>query len=267
MKEKVCHHDIHRAACRHWNLLPINIKRAWCSRATVLNRRKLPGRFVGIPWRIGRTQPIESLEKNVLDALSYEWDEVVVFFRRIITREPKVLLSSMSYKFGNERVLIGLQTYREFRISYLVELSIFGKEYCNIKKNEIIFKSKKQILFHISSQKRMKEIFSKEELDATEYEVTKNNYNYTQTCSGKVNLKYNNRNVVGYILEESRGKWKILLASNKIILKNPLIYCHDRKKYLFPTRGKYIITKYWPIRLLLKINGRGLRITLNRIAF
>lgn len=70
----------------------MNTKSARCGRAMVLNQQKLSERFIAIPWRIGKTQPIESLEKGVLDALSYEWDEGVVFKRRIITRDKSVFI-------------------------------------------------------------------------------------------------------------------------------------------------------------------------------
>ena len=38
----------------------------------------------------------------------------------------------------------------------------------------------------------------------TEYLTEKNNAMYTQTCCGKLNIVYNNKNLIGYILEESR---------------------------------------------------------------
>ena len=120
---------------------------------------------------------------------------------------------------------------------------------------------------HIASQKRMKQLFSKENLDATEYMTEKNNIKYTQTCCGKLNIVYNNKHITGYILDESRGKWKVLLASNKIIFKKPLVYNRESCKYIYPSTGKYIIKHYWPIRVLLKINGKGLRLTINRLAY
>ena len=127
--------------------------------------------------------------------------------------------------------------------------------------------TKNQVLLHICSQKRMKTLFSKEASNATEFLVKKYNINYTHSCCDKINVLFNKKNIIGYILEESRGKWKILLENNKIIYKNPLKYSSEQNKYIYETTGKYLITYYWPIRILMKYNGNGIRITLNRVAF
>ena len=115
----------------------------------------------------------------------------------------------------------------------------------------------------------MKELFSKEDLNATEFNKDKYNKIYFHSCCGKVNIKYNNKNITGYILDESRGKWKILLSSNKIIYKNTLTYNNEKSTYIYGLgkKEKYIIDYYWPIQMLLKKNGKGMRITLNRVAF
>ena len=173
----------------------------------------------------------------------------------------------MIYTFGKEKVAILSQTYREFRFSYLLESSIFGNDFSGLKKDEIIMKSKKQILIHIVSQQRMNEFFIKEKLSATEFYIEKNNSAYMHSCSGKVNLLYNNKNITGYILNTTRGKWKILLTSNKIIYTNPLKYNRDTLEYVYNGKGKYNITFYWPIRFLLRFNEKGMRITLNRVAY
>ena len=130
-----------------------------------------------------------------------------------------------------------------------------------------MLKTKKQVLLHIFSQKRMKTLFSKEASNATEFVVEKYNINYTHSCCAKINVLFNQKNIIGYILEESRGKWKILLENNKIIYKNPLKYSSKRKIYIYETTGINLITFYWPIRILMKYNGKSIRITLNRVKF
>ena len=131
----------------------------------------------------------------------------------------------------------------------------------------MVLKTKKQVLLHICSQKRMKTLFGKEASNPTEFLVEKYNINYTHSCCAKINVLFKKKNMIGYILEESRGKWKILVENNKIIYKNPLRYSSERNKYVYETTGKYLITYYWLIRILMKYNGNGIRITLNRVAF
>ena len=110
-------------------------------------------------------------------------------------------------------------------------------------------------------------IFAKEGLHATEFEMEGNNMKYTQMYCGKLDLLLNQRHIIGYIIDENKGKWKTLLANNEIIYKKAIVYCDEKKKYVYPVVGKYIITYYWPICLHVKFNGRGVRMTINRIAF
>ena len=53
-------------------------------------------------------------------------------------------------------------------------------------------------------------------------------------------------------MSERGDKWRILLASNKIIYKSPVKYDRDINKYVYESGGKYAISFYWPIRILLK---------------
>ena len=263
LTEKVPRATIYRSACKNWRYdTTVKVKKAWKSRASTLNNRKLPGKFLHIPFSIERHNSIES---RVLQALTYEWDNIVTFFKNCITRDPRKSTSSMVYTFGKEKVPVLSQTYREFRFSFLMERTLFGDNLSILKKNEVVLKTKKQVLLHICSQKRMKTIFSKEASNATEFLVDKYDINYTHSCCAKINVLFNKKNIIGYILEESRGKWKILLENNKIIYKNLLKYSSKRNEYIYKTTGKYLITFYWPIRILMKYNGKGVRITLNRV--
>ena len=257
----VNHRIVHKAACRVWKMLPVELKTAWNKRAKKLNKRKLPGKFLVVPFENG-------LKEQVLNSLSYEWNDLVGVFRRCLTRNPKIILSTLRYRFGDETVTIGSQSYRDFRVSYLVELVIFGRYFKSLHNSEIIKRTKKQIIVHISSKKRMDELFSKEGLNATEFLMeASDNQQYDQTCSGKVSIMVGGKLILGYILTESNNKWKILLRNNKMINIKALHYNTERKEYVLPTTGKYIITAYWPIRFLIRLNGKGIRMTLNRLAY
>ena len=118
---------------------------------------------------IGRKN--NSLQDSVKDSLSFEWNLVVAFFRNMVTRVPKNTDSVLIYKFGNERVTVRSQMYRNYRLPYLIELSIFGNDLSLMKEHEVIMETKKQVLLHVSLQQRMKEIFSQEALNATEFLV------------------------------------------------------------------------------------------------
>lgn len=54
----------------------------------------------------------------------------------------------------------------------------------------------------------MKKLFLKEELIGTQFLIQNNNYEYLQTCCRKFNVKYDDKNMIGYIISESENKWK-----------------------------------------------------------
>ena len=277
-QEKVHHTLVHKFACNRWRyVLSVGEKNAWNNRARILNRKKLAGKFLRLPWSDTETASNNSgrsnnntgdmTTTNVLESLSYEWRELVVFLKRCITTRPRALLFDKYIKLGYEKIYVGSQTYRDVKLSYLVELSLFGRDFVLMHPSEIIMKTKTQVLFHISNQKRMKELFSKEDMNATEFKMGNNKNKYIQTCCGKVSLTYRNKSIIGYIIDVSQGRWKILLANNKFIHKAPLIFDSEKKDYIYPTNGQYIIDEYWPIRILLSFKGRGVRFTFNRIAY
>ena len=147
--EKVSHRLVHKAGYMRWRIeLSPEMKTVWNNRATKLNRRKLPGKFLVVPWKNG-------LKQQVLNSLSFEWNELVGVFKRCLTRESKKIISTLRYRFSDELVTIGSLSYQDFRVSFLVEISLFGSCYELLYKNEIIKRTKKQIIVHIASKKRM----------------------------------------------------------------------------------------------------------------
>ena len=63
--------------------------------------------------------------------------------RNSITKPPRRTLASLTYKFGKEWVKLQSQSYRDIQMSYLLELTIFGQNKCNLKSNEVVYKTKK----------------------------------------------------------------------------------------------------------------------------
>ena len=261
----VTHRDAMKLAFYNWsNVLSMEIKAAWKDRADVLNSLPIPGEFVEVPRDIGGT--FDVLTKHVLKSLSIEWSNVFKWFKRCVTRKPKVLTSSNIYVFGKERVRIDSQTYRTFSLSFLLGVSIFGEEYCNFYEYETIMRTKKLILFHISSQRRMRDLFAVENQYATEHNVQ----GVKKTCCGKVNMKdTEGRNILGYILDETARRWKIILENNKQIWIDRITYNIEENRYLYASQRdrecQWSITEYWPIRILINLNG-NFKITFNRIA-
>ena len=136
LTEKIPTVAVYRFTCVKWRYnIPTEIKNAWSKRAKKLNNRKVPGKFVTIPWNKNHKKGNNnSVKEKVLESLSFEWDIIVSFSQNCITRQPRRSLSSMVYTFGKEKVPILSQTYREHMFSFLLEIVIFGKEFNNIEK-------------------------------------------------------------------------------------------------------------------------------------
>ena len=52
----------------------------------------------------------------------------------------------------------------------------------------------------------MKEVFTKEALNTTEFKVENEDVVFIHTCCGKFNIIYDNTNNIGYILSKNKGK-------------------------------------------------------------
>lgn len=261
--ERVPYQYVMKSACREWSIVYSNqLKQAWKKRALKLNRRKLPGKFIKIPREIN-----DSVNTKLMQSLTYEWQMLVRAMKFCITRPPRIGLCRRQISFGKERVTLMSQAYREMPFSYLLELTIFGQNYSKLNKKEIILNGKKTMLLHISSKQRMNYIFKKEASCATEFTTKNQKNNIIHGCCGKVNILRNGQNVLGYILAETKTKWHCLLATNELIKLDVPTFNKDENKYIFPINFCNQVTMYWPIRILLRKNGGGFKITLNRIAY
>ena len=71
-------------------------------------------------------------------------------------------------------------------------------------------------LVHLSSQKRIKDLFMMNNECATEFSFNyKNVHESIRTCCGKVCIVEGSKRVLGYIVDKVEGNWKIVLSSNK----------------------------------------------------
>ena len=140
-------------ASRIWSVeLPESIKEAWRARATRLNARPVPGKFLKVP---------DDVNNNIiLHSINAEWQVLVENLKRCIVRPPKRGNSIMTRSFGKERVKIGSQVLRSFMVSITLQTVLFGRDYNNFKEHEIIINNKKRILIHIASKQRLEAIFT-----------------------------------------------------------------------------------------------------------
>ena len=150
--------------------------------------------------------------------------------RNSITKPPRRTLASLTYKFGKEWVKLQSQSYRDIQMSYLLKLTIFGPNKCNLKSNEVVYKTKKIMVVNIASKKRFDMLFVKEGCCVTEFTIKSNGI---ITACGKVNIMRNGKNIIGYILEETKMIWKIILKNDHLIWTDAPKYCQVNHHYIF----------------------------------
>ena len=181
--------------------------------------------------------------------------------RNSITRSPKKGLSLKAYMFGKERVVLQSQTYRRVYFNLLIRMYLFGHQNCSLRNSEIVYRSKNTIIFHIASQRRMKELFIIAGLTSVEFKCADNVW----SCCGKVNVVIKNRNYIGYIVDESPRHWNVQLGSNSVRYIPKATYVQNLNTYHF-SRKEPCITQYWPIRFKIHSSGET-SYTLNRVCF
>ena len=235
-----------------------DLKEGWKSRARLLNSRpRSDGVFEQIP-----TNLVEgSLSDIVLRTLTTEWVNLVGMFMRCFVnfhRGHQVINFEKKYTFGKEVVYVLNQIHRTFFFNHLLKVSIFGSPlFCTLLPHELIQTTKNETVLHIFSHKRMCKLFHFGGLSASK--LNKNGHLYA--LCGKANMKWNGRNVIGYIVDEDSNRMKI-----KIDGKSQVIYV-DRPqfdtiegKYQMPVgrpdSDMYQLSELWPIRLKLNNNGK-----------
>ena len=106
----------------------------------------------------------------------------------------------------------------------------------------------------------MKELFCLSGLSAVEFETGAEMF----SCCGKINVRVNGKNMIGYIMEENNRNLQVILSNNKVrYIKKPP-YIHKSNKYMFDIGNGPLITEYWPVRLKCHTSGE-MSYTLNRI--
>ena len=89
---------VHKADSMRWKIeLYPDLKKTWKKRAKKINRRNLLGKFFKIPWNTKSTKTNDTIKKKyLLKSFFFEWNELVMMFKRCVPRKPKSILISKS---------------------------------------------------------------------------------------------------------------------------------------------------------------------------
>jgi len=258
--------EIIKLAYLRWSKLAVTVRDSWQRRADILNRFPIPGKLTRIPANI-----IGHVEALTLQSLTNEWKSIVGKILASVKKDLRRIVSAAEYWFCHEKVQILSQTFRVVSMSFIMMNTLFGIDFSNLRREEIIRCTKHVVLLHISTQLRIKELLTVNTLCAVEG-LNRVRDDIVHSCCGKVSVT-NNRtriSIIGYILEKEKDKWKVRMTNNVEILITPAIFDYNEKKYRLRIKYEgedWYITQYWPIRLMVEINKCTMRYTLNRVAF
>ena len=251
--------DILKLASIRWRALSEERKAAWAERAREQNRRpRVDGTVLVIPPPL--LQP--SLIHNLLHSISMDWKAVVSHFRSAIMRKPKNTHSLMSYKFGNERVVLYSQPYRKFHLNSLLLTTLFGSpSFSSLFPYEIAHRTAGVTIIHIASLRRASEVLTLGGLSGVIHVKTPG-LNFGG-CGKVILVNQMEQYVVGYIKDETQDKIHVKIdGSNENIIEiNRPVYDSANGKYniLQPNFDnaniQFALSEYWPLRLKLNKSG------------
>ena len=249
--------EIMKAAGRLWAQASKEVKDAWRERANRINDLPLyNGTFESVPHEL--VEP--SVQTNLIQSLTLEWQYIASLVRNSIlsNRRRCIQTSQMTYKFGRESIILHSQSYRSHFMSHLLQLTIFGNpKFLYLFPYEIPYRSRKQAIVHLFSQRRISDLFTYGGLNASE--VKRDGMKYVICC--KVNLKHGRKNIIGYAVDKDDDSLDIKIEGRDetIRIRRPG-YDNINGKYLcrrdvLDRNGTYSLSQVWPIRI--KINKSG----------
>lgn len=227
--------SVMKLAAATWRGYDEDVRKSWKYRAESLNCRPLPGHLDTLPSFLQN-----DIDCQVMNCLEMDWRKVVRVFKGAICQKPKRNMSSRTYVFA----------------------SLFGHDFSKLAEHEVISQTKRSILIHISSQRRMNDLFTVAGLSAASFKKNKKVF----SCAGKVNTIYEDRNLTGFIVDENKDDWRIKLSNEELFIVERGVFDSSLGKYSFPKVPGRRVSEFWPIRIEINQNGES-RLTLNRVTF
>ena len=247
--------DVMKAAGKNWSGVCKDLKEAWKCRATNLNQRpRTNGHFEVMP-RIVMTNT-EFLNKIVLESLSMEWVNLAKMMKGAIRKNVlgnKVMTSANSYKFGRERIVLRSQSIRNFIISNLLKITIFGSlSFSDLFSNEIIYATKNEVVVHLLSHRRMSELLTYGGLDAT---IIKKHNGMSYKLCGKVILQKGGRSTIGYIMDENETSLQVKMDGDTVTVARPVFdFVLNKYPSARSSSNTYSLLEVDPVRIKLNSN-------------
>ena len=69
-----------------------------------------------------------------------EWKQLVSLFKRAIVTQKVKHLPLKSYMFGKEKIFLGSQIFKRFKISNILIQTVFGSDFSKVQEEGLIIK-------------------------------------------------------------------------------------------------------------------------------
>ena len=140
----------------YWRRLPEKGREAWRVRARYLNTLTPVGVFVKVPKEVNK-----SFVTLALASLTADCDVLRRSFALVLRRRrPPREVSQSSVSFLSERVNMHSQYLLRASMSLLLQNIVFGVDFKKLTPREVIKRTKKTIVIHIRSARRLQELFA-----------------------------------------------------------------------------------------------------------
>jgi hypothetical protein len=244
-----------KIAADEWNAMNSALKKAWKDRCCAVNQLLIRGVFDRVPIELR-----DSLNGHVIQCLTFEFDRFCSSMSQALKSRTQIPDTVKWKSFGNERFEIGSQIFRSFYFNHLLKLTFFG-DWCSFSKlapYEIVHKSKKTKVIHVSSKHRMEEIFTLN--GVCPFTCHDNKRNQLYCCGGKVSVQElsSGREGIGIVKsEDGFGNITVLLEiGESITIQKPRYIVEDGTwDYNHSVNHLYKITQYDPIRIRIIKTG------------
>ena len=211
----------------------------------------------GLEWSEAPLEHSPNLTDCIIETLNVEWRRISKMFKSMVLfRKISHSKNSKKIRLGHEIIYLNTHIFRSFIFNHLLTISLFGPNFSSLLQHEIVYKSNDINVLHIFSHRRMKEIFTFGGMDASTYYVNDKKI----ICCGKVNVKMNDLNEIGYIINESETKIevKIETRTSSLFFDYPRWdHATSTYQYFNCSSGQYKITQVWPIKIKISSKWRS----------
>ena len=207
----------------YWRRLPEKGREAWRVRARFINNLVPVGVFVKVPKEVNK-----SFVTLALASLTADCDVLRRSFALVLRRRrPPREVSQSSVSFLSERVNIQSQYLLRASMSLLLQNIIFGVDFKKLTPREVVKRTKKTIVIHIRSARRLQQLFAIRDTCMVTSEFNQALY---WACP-KVFFK----NTFGYVLDDDPAGRRLLV-------------------HQVDNDQRFSLTSYelWPIRIMIR---------------